>query len=448
MSDSTKPMEQPSQEVEHFAEPPVLPGRWTVCAMLFVATSINYMDRQVLSILKPVLQQSTIHLQPFFHGWPTVERSVSLNEIQYGNIVWCFQIAYALGVIFAGRLVDRLGCRKGYPIVTAVWSLSAMGHALVNSVFGFGVARFFLGLGESGNFPAAIKATAEWFPPKERSLATGIFNSGAGVGAILAPAVVPWVALHFGWRAAFLITGVFSATWIVWWSVKYRKPREAMDWSRGVVVAPPAGSLLPWWRLLGYRQTWGFVLGKFLTDPVWWFYLFWLPGYFSSGFKLDLSHIGLPLIVVYVLSTVGSVTGGWLPRAYVKMGMSLKRARLAAMFTCACLVVPISMAGGLHSMWTAVALLSLATSAHQGWSANIFTTVSDMFPAEYVGTVVSFGQVGGALGGAIFALVAGHILQFTHSYVPLFLYSGSAYLVALLLLRTLAPGLKRALPEG
>jgi len=448
MSDSTKSIEHFPEEIEHFAEPPALPGRWTVCAMLFVATSINYMDRQVLSILKPVLQQTTLHLEPFFPGWPTVERSISLNEIQYGNIVWCFQIAYALGVIFAGRLVDRLGCRRGYPIVTAVWSLSAMGHALVNSVFGFGVARFFLGLGESGNFPAAIKATAEWFPPKERSLATGIFNSGAGVGAILAPALVPWVALHFGWRAAFLITGVFSITWIIWWSVKYRKPKEATDWSRGVPVPAPSGPLLPWWRLLGYRQTWGFVLGKFLTDPVWWFYLFWLPGYFSSGFKLDLSHIGLPLIVVYVISTIGSVTGGWLPRGYVKMGMSLKRARLAAMLTCACLVVPISMAGGLHSMWTAVALLSLATSAHQGWSANIFTTVSDMFPAEYVGTVVSFGQVGGALGGAIFALVAGHILQFTHSYVPLFLYSGSAYLIALLVLRTLAPGLKRALPEG
>jgi ACS family hexuronate transporter-like MFS transporter len=433
---------------ESLAEPPALPGRWTICAMLFVATTINYMDRQVLSILKPVLANSTLHLQPFFHGWPTVERSISMNEIQYGNIVWCFQIAYALGVIFAGRLVDRLGCRRGYPIVTAVWSLSAMGHALVTSVAGFGVARFFLGLGESGNFPAAIKATAEWFPPKERSLATGIFNSGAGVGAILAPFIVPWVALHFGWRAAFLVTGVFSASWIVWWSIRYRKPAELMDWSRGVAVPPPSGPAIPWWHLLRYRQTWGFVLGKFLTHPVWWFYLFWLPGYFSSRFKLDLSHIGLPLIIVYVISTVGSVTGGWLPKGYVRLGMSLKKARLAAMLTCACLVVPIALAGGLHSIWTAVALLCMATAAHQGWSANIFTTVSDMFPAEYVGTVVSFGQVGGALGGAIFAQVAGHVLQLTHSYVPLFLFSGFAYLLALLLLRTLAPGLKRAMIEN
>src|SRR5580700_80874 len=217
------------ERAESWTEFPKLPGRWTICAMLFAATSINYMDRQVLAILKPVLAGSTLHLAPFFHGWPTTESSISMNEIQYGYIVDCFQIAYALGVIFAGRLVDRLGCRRGYPIVTGIWSLAAMGHALVTSVFGFGVARCFLGLGESGNFPAAIKAVAEWFPPKERSLATGIFNSGASVGAILAPSIVPWVALHFGWRASFLITGLFSASWIVWWSIRYRKPRESMD---------------------------------------------------------------------------------------------------------------------------------------------------------------------------------------------------------------------------
>ncbi len=435
-------MTNSTETMEHVEDVQAHPGRWTICAMLFVATTINYMDRQVLSILKPVLAGATLQLQPFFHGWPTVERSISMNEIQYGNIVWCFQIAYALGVIFAGRLVDRLGCRRGYPIVTAVWSLSAMGHALVTSVFGFGVARFFLGLGESGNFPAAIKATAEWFPPKERALATGIFNSGAGVGAILAPFVVPWVALHFGWRAAFLVTGVFSASWIVWWLIRYHKPEELVPASRSEVVQSSAGIAIPWWRLLKYRQTWGFVLGKFLTDPVWWFYLFWLPGYFSKEFKLDLSHIGLPLIIVYVCSTIGSVCGGWLPKGYVRLGMTLKAARLAAMLTCACLVVPIVFAGSLHSIWIAVGLLCMATSAHQGWSANIFTTVSDMFPAEYVGTVVSFGQVGGALGGAIFAQVAGHILQFTGSYVPLFIYSGLAYLAALILLRTLASGLK------
>ncbi|HWG19697.1 MAG TPA: MFS transporter [Terracidiphilus sp.] len=432
------------EQTESLAEPPALAGRWTICAMLFVATTINYTDRQVLSILKPVLSGATIHLQPFFHGWPTIERSIQMNEIQYGYIVDCFQVAYALGVIFAGRFIDRVGCRRGYPIVTGVWSLAAMGHALVNSVFGFGVARFFLGLGESGNFPAAVKATAEWFPPRERALATGIFNSGASVGAIVAPFMVPWVALHFGWRAAFLVTGVFSASWIVWWSIKYRKPRELLDSTGGAVAVAPVGPMLAWWRLLRYRQTWGFVLGKFLTDPVWWFYLFWMPSYFSARFDLNLSHIGLPLIIIYVVSSVGSIGGGWLPKFYLRLGMRLKPARLAAMLTCAVLVLPILIAGGLHSEWLAVGLLSLATAAHQGWSANIFTTASDMFPAEYVGTVVSFGQVGGALGGAIFAAVAGHVLQFTGSYVPLFLYSGCAYLVALLLLRMIAPGLKRA----
>jgi len=437
-----------TKETELLAEPPALPGRWTVCAMLFVATSINYMDRQVIALLKPVLAQSSIHLQPLLPGWPTVEASLSMTEVQYGTIVTCFQIAYMLGVVFAGLMIDRVGCRKGYPIVTGLWSLAAMGHALVNSVLGFGVARFFLGLGESGNFPAAIKATAEWFQPKERSLATGIFNSGANLGAILAPAIVPWVALHFGWRAAFLTTGLFSAAWIVWWSVKYRTPLLVAQRSHLLVEKQKTTPGLAWWKLLGFRQTWGFMLGKFLTDPVWWFFLFWLPSYFSSRFSLDLSHIGLPLIVVYNLSVVGSVGGGWLPRLFVRAGLDLKPARLAAMLTCALLVVPMIFAGGLQSEWGAVALLSLAASAHQGWSANIFTTVPDMFPHEYVGTVVSFGQVAGALGGAIFATVAGHILQLTHSYTPLFLYAAFAYLTALLLLRTLAPGLKRALPEG
>ncbi len=434
-----------TERTQHVAEPPALPGRWTICAMLFVATTINYMDRQVLSILRPFLNGQVHVIQPFIHGWPTSEHTINLNEIQYGNIVWAFQIAYALGVIFAGRLVDRMGCRRGYPIVTGIWSLAAMSHALVKSVGGFGIARFFLGLGESGNFPAAIKATAEWFSPRERALATGIFNSGAGVGAILAPFIVPRVMEHFGWRACFLVTGAFSAAWIVWWSIRYRKPSVSSD--PASEAAPRPAATIAWWKLLRYRQAWGFVLGKFLTDPVWWFYLFWLPGYFNSRFKLDLSHIGLPLIVVYVFSTIGSVTGGWLPKGYMRLGMPLKSARQAAMLTCACLVVPIAFAGGLRSMWTAVALLCLATSAHQGWSANIFTTASDMFPPEYVGTVVSFGQVGGAVGGAIFALVAGHILQFTHSYVSLFIFSGSAYLLALALLRLLAPGFKTAVLE-
>jgi ACS family hexuronate transporter-like MFS transporter len=443
MSESTKTAGDTAERIEPSAEPAALAGRWTICAMLFVATSINYVDRQVLSILKPALSGSVIHLQPLFPGWPTTEASIHLTDVQYGNILAAFQVAYALGVVFAGLFVDKVGCRKGYPIVTGLWSLAAMGHALVRSVLGFGVARFLLGLGESGNFPAAVKATAEWFPPKERALATGIFNSGASVGAILAPLTVPWVALHFGWRASFLITGLFSAIWIVWWSIRYRTPVRP-EVGIEAVAATRVVPAISWWKLLGYRQAWGFMLGKFLTDPVWWFFLFWLPQYFNSRFKLDLSHIGLPLVVVYSMSTVGSVGGGWLPKGFIRAGMSLKAARLTAMLTCACLVVPIGVAGGLHSVWTAVGLLSLAAAAHQGWSANIFTTASDMFPAQYVGTVVSFGQVAGALGGALFQPIAGHILQLTNSFVPLFIYSGSAYLIALVLLRTLAPGLKPA----
>ena len=415
--------------------------------MLFVATTINYMDRQILSILKPVLSGSVLHLQPLLPGWPTFEASINLTDVQYGNILAAFQIAYALGVVFAGRLVDRVGCRAGYPIVTGLWSLAAMGHALVNTVLGFGIARFLLGLGESGNFPAAVKATAEWFQPKERALATGIFNSGAGVGAILAPLAVPWVALHFGWRVSFLITGVFSAAWIVWWSISYRTPHQRGLTARPANVAIPRGPAVAIWSLLRFRQTWAFMLGKFLTDPVWWFFLFWLPQYFNSRFKLDLLHMGPPLVVVYVVSMFGSVFGGWLPRGYMRLGMALKPARLAAMLTCACLVVPIAVAGSLQSVWLAVGLLSLAAAAHQGWSANIFTTSSDMFPSRHIGTVVSFGQVAGAVGGAIFQPVAGHILQLTHSFVPLFMYSAFAYLIALGLLRTLAPGLRPALTE-
>ena len=444
------PVEKRAEAMDGVDDLPALQGRWTICAMLFVATTINYVDRQVLSILKPSLNGQIAHLHPLIPGWPSFETTINVTDREYGYILLAFQIAYALGVVFAGRLVDRLGCRRGYPLVTGLWSLAAMSHALVRSVSGFGIARFFLGLGESGNFPAAIKATAEWFPPKERALATGIFNSGAGVGAIVAPLLVPWVAVRFGWRASFLVTGIFSVIWIVWWSIRYRKPQESMDRTRGTVVVAPSASEFAWYRLLGYRQAWGFMVGKFMTDAVWWFFLFWLPQYFNSRFGMDMTHMSLPLVAVYVVSTIGSVYGGWLPKGYTRLGMDLKKARLAAMLTCACCVLPVISVGSLNSVWIAVGLLALAAAAHQGWSANIFTTASDMFPSEHVGTVVSFGQVAGALGGAIFQPIAGNILQrakelHTQSgFVPLFIYSGCAYLVAWLLLRTLAPGLKRA----
>ena len=406
--------------------------RWTICAMLFVATSINYMDRQVIAILKP-----------------TLEHSIGLTEVNYGYIVDAFQIAYAIGLLAAGRLIDKLGTRIGYMLVMAVWSLSAMGHALASTALQFGFARFFLGLGESGNFPAAIKTVAEWFPQNERSLATGIFNSGANVGAILAPLIVPWVTLRYGWHLAFLTTGLFSTLWILWWFRRYRKPTDHPTLTGEELrhidqeAAVEMGPAVPWRRLLSFRQTWAFTIAKFLTDPIWYFYLFWLPSYFSAKFNLDLSHLGLPLIIVYNVSALGSIGGGWLPETFRRMGLSSNYARLAAMLFCAALVVPIYTASAVKSVWTAIALISVAAGAHQGWSANLFTTSSDMFPRSAVGSVVGIGGMAGSAGSALFALFAGHVLQLTHSYASLFGIAASAYLLALLILYLLAPGLRK-----
>src|SRR5271155_1766852 len=304
--------------------------RWTICAMLFFATSINYMDRQGIALLKPTLQTS-----------------IGMTEINYGYIVDAFQVAYAIGLLIAGRVVDKIGTRIGYILIMGVWSLSAMGHALANTAFEFGIARFCLGIGESGNFPAAIKTVAEWFPQSERSLATGIFNSGANVGAILAPLIVPWITLHYGWRAAFLATGIFSMIWIAWWFKNYRKPTDHPTLSGAELhyiyqeEEAQTGPNMPWLKLIGYRQTWAFAIAKFLTDPIWWFYLFWLPSFFSEKFHLNLSHLGLPLIIVYNVSAIGSIGGGWLPAPFHRLGLSPTHARLAAMLFCACLVVPI-----------------------------------------------------------------------------------------------------------
>jgi ACS family hexuronate transporter-like MFS transporter len=406
--------------------------RWSICAMLFAATTINYMDRQVIGILKPTLQSS-----------------IGMSELDYGYVVDAFQFAYALGLLAAGRFVDKVGTRIGYIVIMAMWSLSAMGHALANTVLQFGMARACLGIGESGNFPAAIKTTAEWFPQSERSLATGIFNSGANVGAILAPLIVPWVTIHYGWHAAFLVTGIFSASWILLWFLKYHKPSEHPALTAAELnyinkgITEQAGPAIPWLKLLGYRQTWAFTLGKFLTDPIWWFYLFWLPSYFTQRFNLDLHHLGLPLIVVYNCTTIGSVGGGWLPRPFIKLGMSANKARLAAMTLCACLVVPIVLVNYIQSEWTAVALLSLAAAAHQGWSANLFTTTSDMFPHSAVGSVTGIGGMAGSVGGLLLATYSGFILQMTHSYATLFIIAASAYLIALAVILLLAPGLKK-----
>jgi len=416
----------------HASSPRLGRVRWTVCAMLFVATSINYMDRQVIAILKP-----------------TLEHSIGMTEVDYGYIVDAFQIAYGIGLLAAGRLMDKVGTRVGYMLVMAVWSASAMGHALATSVLQFGFVRFFLGLGESGNFPAAIKTVAEWFPQNERSLATGIFNSGANVGAILAPAIVPWVTLRFGWHAAFLTTGLFSVLWILWWFRYYRKPADHATLTGEELrhiyqeAAADMGPAVAWKRLLRCPQTWAYSIAKFLTDPIWYFYLFWLPSYFSAKFNLNLSHLGLPLIIIYNASAAGSIGGGWLPTPFRRFGLSPNYARLMALLFCAVLVVPIYTASSVKSEWTAIALISIAAAAHQGWSANLFTTTSDMFPRSAVGSVVGIGGMVGSLGSAFFAFFAGHILQFSHSYASLFAIAAIAYLLALAALTALAPGLKK-----
>jgi ACS family hexuronate transporter-like MFS transporter len=360
-----------------------------------------------------------------------------------------FQIAYGLGLLTAGRFIDRVGTRLGYALVMAVWSVSAMGHALASTALEFGVARFFLGLGESGNFPAAIKTVAEWFPQSERSLATGIFNSGANVGAVLAPLIVPWVTLRYGWHVAFLTTGLFSLLWICWWMLRFRTPRFHAAVGNAELqhiyseAAEELGPALAWRELLRHRQTWAYSTAKFLTDPIWYFYLFWLPSYFSAKFHLNLSHLGLPLIVIYNVSAIGSIGGGWLPSLFRRVHVGGAKSRIAAMLVCAILVVPIALASRVRSEWTAIALISLAAGAHQGWSANLFTTSSDMFPRSAVGSVVGIGGLAGSVGSALFAFYAGHVLQFTHSYASLFAISASAYLLALVALQTLAPGLKK-----
>jgi ACS family hexuronate transporter-like MFS transporter len=378
---------------------------------------------------------------------------IGLTEASYGTVIAFFTLFYALGQLGAGYFIDKVGTRLGYMVIMALWSLSAMGHALVHSVLQLGIARSCLGIGESGNFPAANKTVAEWFPQKERSLAFGIFNCGANVGVILATLLVPVATYLFGWHAAFLITGFFSASWILLWFLKYRKPSEhptlaAVEFAH-INQDPPEkpGPSTPWIKLFGIRQTWAYAIPKFLTDPIWWFYLYWLPGYFSDKFHLSLVGLGLPILVVYNASAIGSIYGGYLPASFIRMGLSTERARLAAMLLCAVLVVPVFLINYLHAdnfgKWAAIGLLSLAAAAHQGWSANLFTTASDMFPRSAVGSVTGIGTMTGAVGGFLIAKLAGHILQISNSYSILFVIAASVYLISLLINVLLAPGLKR-----
>jgi MFS transporter, ACS family, hexuronate transporter len=412
--------------------------RWVICAMLFFATTINYIDRQVLGILATDQNFKTAI------GW---------NEAEYGYVNTAFQGAYAIGLLVVGRLMDRFGTRKGFSVAIVFWSVAAMGHALARSAFGFGTARFFLGLGEAGNFPAAIKTVAEWFPKKERALATGIFNSGSNVGAIVAPLVVPFIAVTWGWQWAFVLTGLIGFIWLIFWLMIYQKPEEHPKLQPAELAhiqsdpAEPA-TKIPWASLIGYRQTWAFALGKFMTDPIWWVYLFWLPKFLNTNYGLNITQIGLPLVVIYVVADVGSIGGGWLSSSLIKRGWTVNKARKVAMLICALAVVPIVFAAKASNLWVAVGLVSIAAAAHQGWSANLFTMTSDMFPRRAVGSVVGMGGMAGSIGGMLIATTVGLILQYTGSYFPIFIIAGSAYLVALVIVHSLVPNLEPAKIDG
>jgi len=406
--------------------------RWTVCALLFAAATVNYLDRQVLSVLKGTLSTEL--------GW---------NEVDYGNIVTAFQAAYALGMLLMGRLMDTLGTRRGFSLAVAFWSVAAMGHAFASSAFGFATARFALGVGEAGMFPGAVKTIAEWFPKRERALATGIFNSGTNVGAILCPLLVPVIVTAWGYRAAFVLTGAVGFVWLAAWLAFYRAPAlhpKLGAEERAYIASEPggAGPRVTWKQLLPHRQTWAFACGKFLTDPFWWLYLFWIPDFLQKNYGLRLLEVGPPLVVIYLMSDVGSVGGGYLSSRWIARGMSVNAARKLAMLVCALGVVPIVLATRADSLWSAVFLVGLATAAHQGFSANLFTLTSDLFPARAVGSVVGIGGMAGAIGGMLIAQVAGRVLQWTQSYSSLFIAAACAYFLAVLLVHLLSPRLEPA----
>ena len=433
--------------------PPAGRYRWVICSLLFFATTINYIDRQVVSLLGPTLSAE--------FGW---------SDLDYSHIIFNFTLAYAIGLLAVGPLIDRLGTKLGFALAIAFWSLAAIGHAvahlyngpaipsidisastgfafvsLVGTVAGFSLARFALALGEAGNFPASIKATAEWFPKKERALATGVFNSGTNVGALVAPLVVPWITLTWGWSWAFIITGALGFIWLAVWLLVYRPPREHPSLSKAeldYIESDPVESVQPiaWSRLLPHRQTWAFAAGKFLTDPIWWLYLYWVPDFLHKAHHIDLKGSALPIFVIYQIATIGSVAGGWLPARLMAKGWTLNRARKTAMLVPALCVLPIVFAPRVSSMWLAVVLIGLAAAAHQAWSANLFTFSSDMFPKRAVGSVVGIGGMGGAVGGMFIALAVGQILTATGgSYVIIFAMAGTAYLLAFGVIHLLVP---------
>jgi ACS family hexuronate transporter-like MFS transporter len=407
--------------------------RWLICGLLFFAATVNYLDRQVIGLLKPTLQKEL--------GW---------TDIGYSNIVLAFTMAYGLGSFFVSKLIDRLGTRKGLSLSVVFWSFSAMAHAAATSVMQFGVARFSLGIGEAGSFPGSIKAVSEWFPKKERALATGVFNSGTNVGAILGPFLVRWLTLRYGWRMAFIATGALGFVWVAAWLALYRRPEESPLVSPSelaYIKSDPEQAVtirVPWLRLLRLRQAWAVGLAKFFTDPIWWVYLFWMPDFLNRNLKLDLTGVTLPLAVIYTGASIGSVTGGWISSAMLRRGWEINASRKTAMLICALAVTPIVLAARTGNAWIAIGLIALAAGAHQGWSANVYTLASDMFPRSAVASVVGFGTLLGTISGMGIAKTVGYILQRTGSYVPIFIMAGSAYLVALCFVQALVPRVERA----
>jgi ACS family hexuronate transporter-like MFS transporter len=413
--------------------------RWLVCALLFLATTINYVDRQILSLLKPILDTEL--------GWTNQE---------FGKVNAAFQGAYAVGLAVFGALVDRFGTKVGYAVSITAWSLAALGHAFVGSVSGFFGARIALGLGEGGNFPSAIKTVAQWFPRKQRAFATAVFNSGANVGAIVAPAVVPWIAFTWGWRSAFVAAGIAGFAWLLLWLPLYRTPNAmevpeeepssvALNETPGPIKVEEPNRKVSWRTILRQRQAWAFIVAKFLTDPVWWFFLIWLPDYFKKTRGLDIKNSWVHLVVIYAIVTVLSIAGGWVTGYLTRRGHSVGGARKWTMFVCACAVLPILLVTRA-SDWGAVLLIGLAGAAHQAWSANLFTSASDMFPASAIGSVVGLGGMAGSLGGILFPIYSGRLLDrfqeagnITAGYAILFALCGSAYLLAFAISHLLAP---------
>lgn len=412
--------------------------RWRIIALLFFATTINYIDRQVIGILKPYIAEDL--------GW---------TEAGYGYIVSAFQAAYAIGLLLTGRFLDKFGTRIGYTLAIIVWSIAGMAHALARTVMGFGMARFFLGLGESANFPAAIKTVAEWFPKKERALATGIFNSGANIGAVIAPLIVAFITIRFGWQWAFIITGALGFIWVLFWIFGYKLPKDQQKLSKEEYQHihsdnEPALEPIPWKNLFLYKQTYAICLSRFVTDWVWWFFLFWTPDFLNKTHGIDIKEVVLPLIIIYTIASIGGIGGGWLSSQFVKSGRSLDYARKRTILFCAICVVPIISLSQISNIWLAVAVISLAAAAHQGWASNIFTVVSDIYPKNAVASMTGLSGFVGSVGGVLAASGVGLFLEHSDSYFLIFALAGLAYLFAWLILKLMIKNIEplKIIPVG